>query len=80
MRRTENASPVKGQRNPLNLRNLNRRGCKQGNINPLVCAQRFCASAKNLQGAQQLLLSEVASECCSIQECEMNGEWRCFGS
>ena len=44
----------------------------QGNINPLVCAQRFCASAKNLWGASQLLSSEVSSECCSFQEFEWN--------
>ena len=37
-----------GGRGTFNLRNLNQRECKQGNINPLVCAQRFCASAKNL--------------------------------
>ena len=80
MRRPEKRLISAGDRSIDQPKNWNQHGCKQGNINSLVCNQRFCASAKNLQGAQQLLLSEVASECCSIQECEMNGEWRCFGS
>ena len=48
MRRAENASPMQVTEEPPSLKNLNQHGCKQGNINPLVCAQRFCASAKNL--------------------------------
>jgi len=47
----KNTLPMQVEEEPLNQRNLNQHGCKQGNINPLVCAQRFCASAKNLQGA-----------------------------
>ena len=50
MRRAENASPMQAAEKPLNLRNLNQRGCKQGNTNPLVCTQRFYASAKIFRG------------------------------
>ncbi len=48
MRCAENASPMQVTEEPPSLKNLNQRGCKQGNISPLVCAQRFCASAKDL--------------------------------
>ena len=47
----KNASPMQAAQEPLNLRNLNQRGCKQGNINPMVCAQRFlCFCKRSLVG------------------------------
>ena len=58
----QDASPMQVTEKPLNLRNLNQRGCKQGNINPLVCALRFYASAKIFSGA---------NNCCCLR-CRLN--------
>ena len=66
---------------PLNPRNsLNQRERKQGNINPLVCAQRFCASAKIFRGLNNCYCIRWHRNAVLFKEFEMKEEWRCTGA